>query len=107
MAFSVEPSTRASGCFARDANAQRHHAQAPGDANAVEHDRDQPQTGQIGSHQLGQSPLGGSTNRRQTADRLVDAALAATCSPTGFKPTPWRRVDSPASIRSNAVRPNT
>jgi hypothetical protein len=28
------------------------------------------------------------TNLRETADRLIDAAVAATCSPTGSSPWP-------------------
>jgi hypothetical protein len=34
-------------------------------------------------------------------------AVSVTCSPTGSSPTPYRRVDSPASIRSIAIRPST
>jgi len=45
------------------------------------------------------------TNLRETADLLVAVAEAATCSPTGSRPTPYRRVESPPSIRSIAIRP--
>jgi hypothetical protein len=39
-------------------------------------------------------------NRRLTDDRDVDRALAASCSPTGSFTRAWRRVATPASIRS-------
>jgi hypothetical protein len=47
------------------------------------------------------------TNFRYTADLLVDLPEAVTVSPTGSRPTGWRRVDSPASIRSIALAPRT
>jgi hypothetical protein len=42
-----------------DADAQRHHAQVIGEADAVDHDRDQVQAGQVGCHQLRQGAFGG------------------------------------------------
>ncbi|MGH3504608.1 MAG: hypothetical protein ACRDQA_27475, partial [Nocardioidaceae bacterium] len=35
-----------------------------------------------------------------------DVDCWSTCSPTGSSPAPYRRVDSPASIRSVAIRPS-
>jgi hypothetical protein len=40
------------------------------------------------------------TNRRETAERLVDFAVVLTCSPTGSAVRACRRVATPASIRS-------
>ena len=45
------------------------------------------------------------TNRRETADLEVAVAAFVTLSPTGSRPTPYRRVDRPDSIRSIAIRP--
>jgi len=45
------------------------------------------------------------TNLRDTADLLVDFPSAWTRSPTGSNATRYRRVDTPASIRSSAIRP--
>jgi len=38
---------------------------------------------------------------------LVLLAFSATARPTGSRPTGYFRVDSPASIRSIAIRPRT
>jgi hypothetical protein len=43
------------------------------------------------------------TNRRDTADRLVDFALRSTGAPTGSAARACRRVASPASIRSSTT----
>jgi hypothetical protein len=43
------------------------------------------------------------TNVRDTADLDVDRAFASTCSPTGSCARPYRRVDTPASIRSSTT----
>ncbi len=40
------------------------------------------------------------TNRRDTADLLVEAAACSTASPTGSSATGQRRVQIPASIRA-------
>jgi hypothetical protein len=47
------------------------------------------------------------TNRRDTADLLVADAACSTAAPTGSNPAVYRRVDSPASMRSIAIRPST
>src|SRR6266498_2282588 len=43
------------------------------------------------------------TNRRETADLLVDLAVVSTCSPTGSATRACRRVATPASIRSSTT----
>ena len=45
-----------------------------------------------------------STNDRDTADFDVDRALVSTSSPTGSCVRRYRRVETPASIRSNTTR---
>ena len=45
-----------------------------------------------------------STNDLDTADFDVDRALVLTCSPTGSYVRRYRRVDTPASIRSSTTR---
>jgi len=47
------------------------------------------------------------TNRREIVDLLVEVATAVTCSPTGSRPSRYRREDSPPSICSIALRPNS
>jgi hypothetical protein len=43
------------------------------------------------------------TNVRETADFDVDLAVCSTCSPTGSCNRRYRRVDTPASIRSSTT----
>ena len=47
-----------------------------------------------------------STNVRDTADFDVDRALVSTSSPTGSCVRRYRRVETPASIRSSTTRPS-
>jgi hypothetical protein len=59
VAFSVEPSTIASGVLDPvDVDAQRDDAQVIGEVHAVDHQRDQIQVVQIRGHQLAQRGLG-------------------------------------------------
>ena len=71
VAFSVEPSSMASGTF------------TPSTMNATRSTPDR--SALINSVRACSVAF---TNRRETADLLVDVASAVTCSPTGSRPTP-------------------
>ena len=59
VAFSVEPSTSASGCLIPSMSMpERHDAARLGEVHPVDHQRDQVQPGQIRGEQLGQRGLG-------------------------------------------------
>jgi hypothetical protein len=57
-----------------------------GDPDAVEHERNQVEAGQVGGEQLRQACSVAATNRRETADLEVPVAACSTWLPTGSSP---------------------
>ena len=58
-----------------------------GHPDAVHHERDQVQAGQVLGEQLGQACSIRATNRRETADLEVPELACSTLLPTGSSPT--------------------
>jgi hypothetical protein len=70
-----------------NADAQGHYTQVLGEADAVDHHRNQVQARQVGAHELGERLFGGGDEPAGDPERLVEAAVAATWSPTGSSPS--------------------
>ena len=89
VAFSVEPSTSASGMLGPvDGDAQGDHAGVLAEVDAVDQQADQVQVGQVA--RLSSSARAVwvmATNRRETADFEVPEAACSTWVPTGSSPT--------------------
>ncbi len=87
VAFSVEPSTSASGCLVPCRSMPSATTQTGlGEVHPADHHRDQVQSAQVGAEQLGESGLGLRHELRDTADLLVLVATSLICCPTGSRP---------------------
>ena len=106
VAFSVEPSSTASGYFVPSMPMPSATTQVcspkctPSTMNAT---RSSPSSRLLISSAKAVSVA--ATNRRDTADLLTDAAASPTARPAGSRPRTYRRDDSPASIFSSASWP--
>ncbi len=108
VVISVEPSTSASGCLVPSASTPRattHRCSPKCTPSTINATSSSSPRGRASRSANAVSVA--AMNLRDTADLLVAVAAASTPRPTGSRPTPYRRVDSPASIRSIAIRLNT
>ena len=88
VAFSVEPSTSASGCLVPSMSmpsATTQHDSAKCTPSIINATRSSPDRSRDSSSASAVSVI--ATNLRETADLLVAEDVSATCSPTGSSPT--------------------
>jgi len=70
-----------------DADAQRDHAQVLAEVHPIDHQRDQVQLVQRAASSSANAVSVAVTNRRETADLLIEPAVCSTLAPTGSSPT--------------------
>ena len=108
MVFSVDPSTHSEGMFHTvDPYPQSDDAQMVGEVDPVDHERHQVQPGQVRGEQVGQRMLGHRhelpRHRRLAGRRRVLLHALAD----RFQRDRVMAGDTPASIRSTAIRPSS
>ena len=86
VAFSVSPSTTPSGCLTPAMSMPIATTHVIGEVDAVDHEGDEIELGQVGRDQLGQGVLGRADEAPGDGDFDVPRDAASTAVPTGSRP---------------------
>ena len=108
VVFSVDPSTNPNGCFVPSMsmpNATTHRCSAKYTPSIITATKSSVERSVPSRSANALSVI--ATNLRDTADLLVDLDVSSTAWPTGSRPAGYRLVETPASIRSNAILPSS